>query len=265
MSDLIPFDYDGRPVRTVQIDGEPWFVGRDVCAVLDIADARASLNLLDEDERDSIPVIDAMGREQRTIIINEPGLYSLILRSRKPEAKPFKRWITHEVLPAIRKTGSYNATPALPDMSTPEGQLAVAEMLAAGARKQIEQAAEIKALTPKANYVDSFVDALGDATTIRVLANQIGVKEKALREHLVNQKVIYRKIAGSRWSRSQGKQVTEYSWHPYAKYTDWFVARDQPEAPRLHNGQMQTTLYVTPLGKVQVAELVKRTLSEAAS
>lgn len=65
------------------------------------------MNLLDEDERNSVPVTDSLGRNQETFIINEPGLYSLILRSRKPEAKQFKRWITHEVIPTIRKTGSY--------------------------------------------------------------------------------------------------------------------------------------------------------------
>ncbi|MER1249808.1 Bro-N domain-containing protein [Bacillus sp. C10(2022)] len=101
------FNYQEQQVRTVVKDGEPWFVAKDVCDVLGITDARKSVNLLDEDERNSVPVTDSIGRNQETFIINEPGLYSLILRSRKPEAKQFKRWITHEVIPTIRKTGSY--------------------------------------------------------------------------------------------------------------------------------------------------------------
>lgn len=101
------FNYQGAQIRTVTKDGEIWFVAKDVCDALGILDARKSVNLLDEDERNSIPVIDSLGRNQETLIINEPGLYSLILKSRKPEAKAFKRWITHEVLPSIRQTGQY--------------------------------------------------------------------------------------------------------------------------------------------------------------
>lgn len=108
----------GNELRTVQLDGEPWFVAVDVCLTLGITDSRKSVGRLDEDERNTVPVIDALGREQQTHVVNEPGLYSLILRSRKPEAKAFKRWVTHEVLPSIRKTGRYEApevaTPSLP-------------------------------------------------------------------------------------------------------------------------------------------------------
>jgi prophage antirepressor-like protein len=102
------FERNGHPLRIQQIDGEPWFVGRDVCAALGIGDARCSLNTLDEDDRDIIPVTDSLGRAQPSIVINESGFYTLVLRSRKPEAKPFRRWVTSEVLPAIRKTGSYS-------------------------------------------------------------------------------------------------------------------------------------------------------------
>lgn len=118
--------------------------------------------------------------------------------------------------------------------------------------------AQVKALQPKADYVDGFVGATTDATLLRVLANQLGIKEQSLRDLLVQHKVIYRKLEGSRWSRSKGRQMPEYSWHAYADYSSWFVERDQPEAPRLHNGQMRTTLYVTPVGKVKVAELVAK-------
>lgn len=98
-------------VRVVEKNEEYWFVANDVCDILNISNSRDALNRLDDDEKDAVGIDDAMGREQWMNIINEPGLYSLILRSRKPEAKQFKRWITHEVLPEIRKTGQYSQKP----------------------------------------------------------------------------------------------------------------------------------------------------------
>jgi prophage antirepressor-like protein len=108
------FNYHGRELRTIFRENEIWFVAKDVCEILEISDARKSVNLLDEDERNIMPVMDGMGRRQETFIINEPGLYSLVLKSRKPEAKQFKRWITHKVLPHIRKTGAYSSEKVVP-------------------------------------------------------------------------------------------------------------------------------------------------------
>lgn len=93
-------------VRTVDIDGEPWFVVADVCRALELGNSRQAMTRLDEDEKGVIST-DTPGGKQEVSIVNEPGLYSLVLGSRKPEAKAFKRWITHEVIPSIRKTGSY--------------------------------------------------------------------------------------------------------------------------------------------------------------
>lgn len=86
------------------LEGEPWFVAADVCRALGLGNSRQTLSYLDDDEKGVI-TSDTLGGKQEMSTINEPGLYSLILRSRKPEAKAFKRWITHEVIPAIRKTG----------------------------------------------------------------------------------------------------------------------------------------------------------------
>ena len=93
-------------VRVVDVNGEPWFVARDVCECLELGNPRTSIALLDEDEK-GVHTMDTPGGAQEMSIVSEAGLYSLILRSRKPEAKAFKRWITHEVLPSIRKTGGY--------------------------------------------------------------------------------------------------------------------------------------------------------------
>ena len=100
------FDFNNKTVRIIMQDGEPWWVAKDVCDILGLADTHTALRALDEDEkgRQSLPT---PGGEQEMSVINESGLYTLIIRSNKSEAKQFKRWITHEVIPSIRKTGSY--------------------------------------------------------------------------------------------------------------------------------------------------------------
>ena len=126
-------------IRTVMLEGEPWFVAVDVCRALDIRNNRDALNRLDEDAK-GVELTDTPGGQQKLSIVNEPGLYSLVLGSRKPEAKAFKHWITHDVIPAIRKTGSYAPT------------LSPAELLVAQANLLLEQDKRMKAL--ESNFVD---------------------------------------------------------------------------------------------------------------
>ena len=104
---LMIFENDAfGKVRTLNLNGEPWFVAADVCKALELGNPSMTVERLDDDEK-GISTIDTLGGKQRMAIINEPGLYSLVITSRKPEAKAFKRWITHEVIPAIRKHGVY--------------------------------------------------------------------------------------------------------------------------------------------------------------
>ena len=119
-SALVPFDFEGSQLRVFADEhGDPWFVATDVCSVLGIGNPRQATTRLDADEKGVIST-DTPGGLQVVATVNEPGLYTLVLGSRKPEAKRFKRWITHEVLPAIRRTGSYavpklaSTQPALP-------------------------------------------------------------------------------------------------------------------------------------------------------
>lgn len=106
MRELSIFEYKGKQVRTIQKDGETWWVLKDVCGILGISKYRDTASRLDEDERGSVRV-DTPGGEQEMTVVNESGLYNVILRSDKPEAKPFRKWVTAEVLPSIRKTGGY--------------------------------------------------------------------------------------------------------------------------------------------------------------
>lgn len=103
------FEFDGRDVRIRQeADGAIWFVGKDVCQCLDLSNSRQALQRLDDDEK-GVTTVDTPGGPQEMSAVNEPGLYNLIFSSRKVEAQKFKKWVTHEVLPEIRRSGSYDA------------------------------------------------------------------------------------------------------------------------------------------------------------
>ena len=149
MANIQVFEYQNNKVRTVDVDGEAWFVLKDVCDVLhmDTSKLKQVADRLDDDEkgRYSVPT---PGGEQATWIINESGLYHVILRSDKPEAAPFRRWVTNDVLPAIRKTGSYNA----PQLT--RSQLLATALIAAHEDLE-EKDKQIAELTPKGVFADA--------------------------------------------------------------------------------------------------------------
>ncbi|WP_104164749.1 phage antirepressor [Arthrobacter sp. SX1312] len=148
MTTIQPFTFEGHEVRTATVDGEPWFVAADILATLDLN--RSSVALLDEDER-GVHSVDTPGGLQSMSLINEAGLYSLIFRSRKEQAKGFKRWVTHEVLPAIRTTGQYSPLP----------QLSQQEQVLALARQVIDQAEQLQLAAPKAEAFDELMETQG--------------------------------------------------------------------------------------------------------
>ena len=104
MGELVKFNFGQVEITTINDEtGEIWWIAREVCGVLGLGNPRSSLALLDDDEK-GVHIMDTPGGPQKMAIVNEPGLYGLVLRSRKAEAKSFKRWVKHEVLPQIRKT-----------------------------------------------------------------------------------------------------------------------------------------------------------------
>ena len=107
---ITPFDFRGKEVRAIPHGDEWWFVAADVCAAVGVTNHRDALNRLDDDEK-GVVLTDTLGGKQEVSAVSESGLYSLVLSSRKAEAKTFKRWVTHEVLPALRKTGRYEVAP----------------------------------------------------------------------------------------------------------------------------------------------------------
>ena len=111
------FNYEGTRVRTVVKDGEVWFVAKDVCDILELDNPTEAIRPLDEDEKNTLRISEGIRGNPNVNIINEPGLYALVFRSNKPEAKAFARWVRHEVLPQVMHTGSYNAKPVASEVS----------------------------------------------------------------------------------------------------------------------------------------------------
>ena len=156
MNELQVFSYEGNEVRTVQRGGETWWVLRDVCEILDLTTPARVAERLDDDEVSLTHIIDSIGRNQETTIVNESGLYNVILRSDKPEAKQFKRWVTHEVLPSIRKRGAYMTPAKLEElMNDPDAWIQVLTALknerAAKERLQLQAEAD----KPKVVFADA--------------------------------------------------------------------------------------------------------------
>ena len=187
-------------IRTVEIGGEPWFVGKDVAETLGYErPTKAVSDHVDGEDRDEVPIQDPIGRMQNTAIINESGLYSLILSSKLPSAKAFKRWVTSEVLPSIRKHGGYINGQA--EMS-PEELMAKALQVAQKTLEEREArigvlAAENSALTvekqilqPKADYFDELVDR-NLLTNFRETAKQLSIKQNDFVKFLLEKKYVY--------------------------------------------------------------------------
>lgn len=147
MNELQIFKYNDTPLRTIEKDGELWWVLKDVCGVLGIVDHVSVSRRLDDDEKGvgQILPLSGKGGAQETTVINEPGLYNVILRSDKPEAKDFKRWVTHDVLPSIRRTGSYS----LPAMSPAQLIAAQAQLLVDMEKRMDKAEAQTRALEAK--------------------------------------------------------------------------------------------------------------------
>lgn len=158
-------------VRVVEHNGEPWFVAKDVCEILALENPRSSLALLDEDEK-GVHIIDTPGGKQEMTIVSESGLYSLIFRSRKPEAKSFSKWVRADVLPSFRKNGFYGQPPAL----SREDILSQALEIIGGENAALKQQLAIDA--PKVEFAEAVSDAEG-GMTINQLAKvlrQRGIK-----------------------------------------------------------------------------------------
>lgn len=143
----------------MNVGGEPWFVAADVCRALEIKNSRDAVTRLDDDEKNTVALTDGIQGNPNKTVVNEPGLYSLVLGSRKPEAKAFKRWITHEVIPAIRKTGGYHVKQAEHDKTK---EMRAEAMLRNSISKQAKMMMEIAKMSHIKAYQDVMMAKAGN-------------------------------------------------------------------------------------------------------
>lgn len=224
-TNIVPFDYEGNEIRTITIDDEPWWFAVDVCGVLDLENTARAVMGLDEDEKCEHEHYSGSGR--KPTLINESGLYSLILRSRKPEAKAFKRWVTREVLPEIRKTGGYFAPRSF------------AEALQLAANQQFEIEArnrEIAEMRPVVQAHEVLTDSKSTAK-IRDVAKVLGYGQNKFFQRLRDDKIL------------DGNNV------PYQRYIDagYFIVKDQ----HVKNGRFEKLhkqTFVTAKGESYLAK-----------
>lgn len=203
MNNIQIFKYENNDVRTVEMNGEPWFVLKDVCAVLGISHITDTAKRMDEDEVGQTEVIDSVGRKQSTYVINESGLYNVILRSDKPEAKPFRKWVTSEVLPSIRKHGAYMTPQKIEEaLLNPDTIISLAQQLK-------EEKAKTAKLAPAAEYAQNFLLASG-GRLVSSIAKDYGMSAKRLNRLLHALGIQY--CQGGQWILYQkytGKGYTE--------------------------------------------------------
>lgn len=198
MNELKAFNNpDFGTIRTLEMNGEPWFVGKDVAEVLGYSDTAQAIRKHTDTEEKGVVEMTTPGGRQPITIINESGLYSLILSSKLPTAKKFKRWVTSEVLPSIRKTGGYIAGQ---ETMTADELMAKALMVAREtlARREAELSqtkVENAIMQPKADYFDELVER-NTLINFRETAKQLGVKQKSLIIFLLDRKFIYRDKRG---------------------------------------------------------------------
>ena len=201
MNDVTIFRKDEfGAVRAVTLEGEPWFVAADVCRALGLGNSSDVIKRLDEDER-TLVSIEGASNGLPVNAVNEPGLYALILGSRKPEAKAFKRWITHEVIPEIRKTGGYIAgQETMDDDQLLANALIVAQRKIAERNKQLEAANEkIKADAPKVLFAETVEKAetcISIGTLAKIL-NQAGLD--------IGERRLFERLRNDKWLNSKGR------------------------------------------------------------
>jgi prophage antirepressor-like protein len=238
----LDFIYDHKQVRTVEQNNAIWFVAKDVCDVLDIKNSNDAMNRLDDDEKATSVLPTQFGNKEMNLV-NEPGLYSLILTSRKPEAKQFKKWITHEVLPTIRKTGGYIANEDMfiqtylphADNQTKLMFRATLETV----RKQNEQMAIMQ---PKADYFDRLVDR-NLLTNFRDTAKELEIGQRTFINWLLDKGYVY---------RDQKNKLK-----PYGKYVSELFKLKEFE----RNGKADVQTLITPKGRETFRLLMQKAVS----
>ena len=218
------FDYQGQQVRTDYKDEAVWFVAADVCRVLELGNPTRTVERLDDDEK-GLTTIKTLGGDQQMVVVNEAGLYSLILTSRKPQAKEFKRWVTHDVLPSIRKHGLYAVDEVL---NNPD--------LLISALMELKKEREEKKRLELENAVKA-----QQIVTITQIAKDFGLSAKKLNKILKEKKIQFK----------QGR-----TWFLYQKYAEQGYTQSRTYLYDEDNHTAMHTLW-TQKGRLFIYELLK--------
>ena len=245
------WNYESSEVRTVQVNGEPWFVGKDVADILGYQNGSRDINRhVEEDDRCKIMIFDGR-QDKETIVINESGLYSLILSSKLPNAKKFKRWVTSEVLPSIRKHGAYMTEQTLERaLTSPDFLIELATQLKTEQeqRRRLEttvavQEQQIAELQPKASYYDVVLNCK-DLLSITTIAKDYGKSGVWLNRYLHENGVQYK----------QGQ-----NWLLYQKYAEKGYTSTKTQTFNGMDGQQHTKVhtYWTQKGRLFIYDLLK--------
>lgn len=255
MNELIPFDFQGSAVRVVLVDDEPHFVAKDVAEVLGYVNPTDAISRHCKGVVKRYP-LQTTGGIQELRIIDEPDLMRLIVSSKLPAAQEFERQVFEDILPSIRKTGSYGQVQRLEGPALLAAAVLEAQAMIQSQEKQIEAADKyIAEIRPKADYVDLFVTD-DDLLTIRQVAKSLGVQETIVREALLEHDWIYCETA-SRWSEKDQAKVIQRRYSPKAHKRDYFRTVQRHEAPRF-KGQVDHTLKVTAPGAKAIVLALKK-------
>lgn len=242
---------DFGEIRAAEINGEPWFIAADVCRALEIGNSRQALTRLDDDEKNTVILNDGIPGNPNTAIINEAGLYALVLSSRKPEAKAFKRWVTHEVLPSIRQHGAYMTEATLERaLSEPDFLISLATKLKeereARIAAELDKAVltqQVAELRPKASYYDLILQC-ASLLSVTEISKDYGMSAKAFNKKLHELRIQYQQSG---------------VWFLYAEYQDGGYTQTKTQNYCRSDGTQgaRTHMYWTQKGRLFLYERLK--------
>ncbi|WP_314639560.1 phage antirepressor [Stomatobaculum longum] len=237
-------------VRVAEIDGEPWFIAADVCRALDVKNGRDAVSRLDDDEK-GVALTDTLGGKQEMAVVSEAGLYALVLSSRKPEAKAFKRWVMHDVLPSIRKHGAYMTEEILQKtLENPDFLIGLATQLKEEREKrlaaELDKAVlgqQIAELRPKASYYDLILQC-ASLLSVTEISKDYGMSAKAFNKKLHELKIQYQQSG---------------VWFLYAEYQDGGYTQTKTQNYCRSDGSQgaRTHMYWTQKGRLFLYERLK--------
>lgn len=247
MNSIKTWNYENSEIRTIEKNGEPWWVLTDVCKALEISNPSKVAQRIDEDERSNFK----LGRQGEAVIINESGLYAVILRSDKPQAKPFRKWVTSEVLPTIRKHGAYMTEQTIEKaLTNPDFLIQLATQLKSEQeqRRKLEttvavQEQQIAELQPKASYYDVVLNCK-DLLSVTSIAKDYGKSDTWLNSYLHEKGIQYK----------QGK-----IWLLYQKYAEKGYTSTKTRTFAGSDGNQHTSVhtYWTQKGRLFIYALLK--------